>query len=54
MYLRIFEICLEIYELHPANFLSALGLSWQAALKRTEVKLDLLTNIDLEEGRKKY
>ena len=29
------NICLEIYELDPENFLSAAGLAWQAALKKT-------------------
>ena len=33
--------------LNPVKFLSALGLSWQAALKKTEVKLELLTGIDM-------
>ena len=28
------NMCLEIYELDPAKFLSARGLAWQAALKR--------------------
>ena len=27
--------CIEIYELDPAHFLSALGLAWQACLKKT-------------------
>ena len=35
--------CIEIYELDPAHFLSAPGLAWQACLKKTEVKLELLT-----------
>ena len=39
--------CIEIYELDPAHFLSAPGLAWQACLKKTEVKLELLTNIDM-------
>ena len=38
---------LEIYELDPAKFLSAPGLAWQAAFKKTKVKLDLLTDIDM-------
>ena len=46
MYLRTLEICLEIYELDPVKFLSAPRLAWQAALKKTTVKLDLLTDID--------
>ena len=35
----------EIYQLDPAKFVSALGLAWQTALKKTEVKLKLLTGI---------
>ena len=31
--------CIEMYELDPAQFLSASGLSWQACLKKTGVKL---------------
>ena len=40
-------MCINIYELDPAKFLSAPGLAWQAALKNTEVKLKLLTDIDM-------
>ena len=40
-------MCLKIYELDPAKFLSAPGLAWQASLKKTKVKLDLLTDIDM-------
>ena len=36
---------LEIYELDPVRFLTAPRLAWQAILKKTKVKLDLLTNI---------
>ena len=39
--------CIKIYELDPAHFLSALGLAWQVCLKRTKVKLELLTDIDM-------
>ena len=46
--------CIEIYELDPAHFLSAPGLAWQACLKKTEVKLELLADKDMllmfEEG----
>ena len=41
------NMCIKIYELDPAKFLSAPGLAWQAALKKTKVKLDLLTDIDM-------
>ena len=48
--------CLEIYELDPAHFLSAPGLAWQACVKITGVKLELLTDNDklmmIEEGTK--
>ena len=39
--------CIEIYGLDPAHFLSALELAWQACLKKTKVKLELLTDIDM-------
>ena len=39
--------CIEIYELDPAHFLSAPGLAWQTCLKKTGVKLELLTDIDM-------
>ena len=32
------KMCLKLYHLHPGKFLSAPGLAWQAALKKTEVK----------------
>ena len=41
------DMCLEIYELNTAQFLSAPRLSWQTPLKKTKVKLDLLTDIDI-------
>ena len=39
--------CIEIYKLDPAHFLSAPGLAWQACLKKTEVELELLTDVDM-------
>ena len=39
--------CNEIYELDPAHFLSAPGLAWQACLKKTRAKLELLANFDM-------
>ena len=41
------KMCLEIYELDPAKKFSVRELAWQAALKKTTVKLDLLTDIDM-------
>ena len=43
-----------MYELDPAHFLSLPGLAWQACLKKTNIKLELLTDYDtllmVEEG----
>ena len=44
----------ETYKLDPAYSLLAPGLTWQACLKKTEVKLELLTDTNMllmiEEG----
>ena len=40
-------MCVEIYQPVPEKFLSAPGLAWQAALKKTKVELELLTDIDM-------
>ena len=51
------NMCLKVYELDPAHFLSLPGLAWQACLKKTNVKLELLTDYDMllmiEEGIRK-
>ena len=39
--------CLEIYELDRIYFVSAPGLGWQACLKKTGVKLELITDYDM-------
>ena len=41
------NMSLEIYELDPVYFVSAPGLAWQACLKNTKVKLELLTGYDM-------
>ena len=48
MFEKFKEKCLEIYELDPAHFLYAPGLSWQTCLKNTGVKLELLTGEEEE------
>ena len=40
-------MCIKVYELDPVQFLSAHGLAWQACLKKTGVKLELLTDTDM-------
>ena len=34
------NMCIEVYELDPAHFLSLPGLAWQARLKKTSIKLN--------------
>ena len=41
------NMCIEVYELDPAHFLSPPGLAWQVCLKKTDVKLELLTDVDI-------
>ena len=41
------NMCLDIYELDSAYFVSAPGLAWEACLKKTGVKLELLTDFDM-------
>ena len=38
---------LKIYYLDPVKFLSAPGLAWQAAFKKTDAKLEILIDIDM-------
>ena len=48
------NLCLNTYKLDPAYFLSLQGLAWQACLKHSGTKLELISDIDmllmLEEG----
>ena len=41
------NMCLNIYELDPVYFVSAPGLAWKACLKKTGVKLELITDYDM-------
>ena len=41
------DICLEYYRLDPAHFYKSPGLAWQACLKKTGAKLELLTDPDM-------
>ena len=38
---------IKVCELDPAHFLSAPGLAWQACLKKTDIKLEFLTDVDM-------
>ena len=41
------DICLKEYELDPAHYYTAPGLAWDACLKMTNIKLELLSDIDM-------
>ena len=48
MYFTTSGICfLKFIDWNPARFLTGPGLAGQASLKKTKIKLDLLTNIDM-------
>ena len=41
------NMCLKIYEPDPIKIFSAPWLTWQAGVKKTKVKLDLLADINV-------
>ena len=41
------ETILKKYKLDPAHFITAPGLSWGVFLKMTGVKLELMTDLDM-------
>ena len=41
------KTCLEYYKLDPCHYLTSPGLSWDAMLKMTDIKLELMTDIDM-------
>ena len=41
------NICIKNYKLDPAHYYTTSGLAWDAALKVTEVKVELLSDIDM-------
>ena len=41
------DICLTNYDLDPAHYYTSPGLAWDACLKITEVKLELLSDVDM-------
>ena len=41
------KTCLEYYKLDPCHYFTSPGLSWDAMLKRTDIKLELMVDIDM-------
>ena len=40
------KTCMQYYKLDPCNYFKSPGLSWDAMLKMTNIKLELMTDID--------
>ena len=41
------KTCLEYYKLDPCHYFSSPGLAWDAMLKMTKIKLELMTDVDM-------
>ena len=41
------KTCLQYYKLDPCHYFTRPGLSWDAMLKMTNIKLELMNNIDM-------
>ena len=41
------KTCLQYYKLDPCHYFTSPGLSWDAMLKMTSIKLELMTNVDM-------
>ena len=39
--------CLQYYKLDPCHYVTSPGLSWDAMLKMTDIKLELMSDIDM-------
>ena len=49
------NMCSKIYDLDPANFISASGLAWQSALKKAKIKITSFNWYSyVTNGRKRY
>ena len=44
---KFISVCLEYHGLDPCHYFSSPGLSWDAMLKMTGVKLELISDIDM-------
>ena len=44
---KLIDTCLKFYELDPCHYCSSPGLSWDAMLKMTDVKLEKIFDIDM-------
>ena len=47
VYEELTNICIGYYGLNPCHYFSRPGLIWEAMLKMTDTKLDLVSDIDM-------
>ena len=47
MFEKFIKTCLDYYGIDPCHYFSSPGLSWDAMLKTTGIKLDLISDIDM-------
>ena len=47
------KTCMRYYKLDPSHYFTSSGLSWDAMLKMTNIKLELMTDIDMFQFIKK-
>ena len=41
------KTCMQYYKLDPCHYFTSPGLSWDAMIKMTDIKLELITDIDM-------
>ena len=46
MFFKFIHTCLKLYELDPWHYFNTPGLSWDAMLKMTGVKVEKISDID--------
>ena len=44
---KFVETCLNYYRLDPCHYFSSPGLSWDAMLKMTKIKLELISDVNM-------
>ena len=44
---KFINTCLDYYGLDPCHYFSSPGLSWDAILKKIEIELELISDIDV-------
>ena len=47
------KTCMQYYKLDPCHYFTSLSLSWDAMLKMTNIKLELMTDVDMFQFIKK-